>query len=119
MALAGRSARRGAQGTRWVAIGLVITLFVLLIDASLNSRSVSTGQQLSAGAWWDRALPIVTSSTAEGQQVAAIWTRGLQTPAAALGNEINQIVAGSAQAYAQAVKIRPPVELTGQAGLLV
>jgi len=52
MALAGRSSRRGA-GARWLAIGIVVTLLVLLIDASLHSRSQSPGQQLAAGTWVD------------------------------------------------------------------
>jgi hypothetical protein len=119
MALAGRSARRGAAGTRWIAVGLVITLFVLLIDASINSRSTGPVQQLAAGAWFDRALPIITTSTEEGQTVASIWTNGLSTPAASLASEINGVVTGSATAYAQAIRLRPPTNLSGQAGLLV
>src|SRR6202522_2645003 len=35
MALASRAARRGGAGRRWLLIGVVVTLFVLLIDASL------------------------------------------------------------------------------------
>jgi hypothetical protein len=118
MALASRSARRGGAGRRWLLIGVVVTLFVLLIDASLQSRSPGPGQQLAAGAWIDRVLPIVTTSTEEGQQVAAIWTNGLQTPATSLSAQLNQIAQGAQQAYQQVAALRAPVTAAAAAGLL-
>ena len=118
MALASRSVRRGGAGRRWLLIGVVITLFVLLIDASLKSRSPGPVQQLAAGAWLDRVMPIVTTSTEEGQQVAAIWTNGLQTPATSLAAQLDQLANGAARAYQQAVALRPPVSVAGAAGLL-
>ncbi len=118
MALASRSARRGGAGRRWLLIGVVITLFVLLIDASLQSRSPGPGQQLAAGAWVDRVLPIVTTSTEEGQQVAAIWTNGLQTPATSLSSQLNQMAQGAEQAYQQVAALRPPITAAAAAGLL-
>src|SRR5579863_8648318 len=118
MALASRTARRGGAGRRWLLIGVVITLFVLLIDASLQSRSPGPGQQLAAGAWIDRVLPIVTTSTEEGQQVAAIWTTGLPTPPTPLSAQLNQIAAGAQQAYHQVAALRPPLTVAAAAGLL-
>jgi hypothetical protein len=118
MALVGRSARRGSAGTRWLVVGVVITLFVLLIDASLHSRSQSPGRQLAAGAWYDRALPIIASSTEEGQLVASIWAKGPSQPSSVIASEINQVATGASQAYQQILKVRPPTDLTGQAGLL-
>jgi hypothetical protein len=118
MALASRSARRSGAGSRWLLIGVVITLFVLLINASLQSRSPGPGQQLAAGAWVDRVLPIVTASTQEGQQLAAIWVDGLHTPADSLGAELSQVASGSAQAYQQVIALRPPANVAGAAGLL-
>src|ERR1700733_2061269 len=118
MALASRSARRGGAGRRWVVIGVVISLFILLIDASLQSRSPGPEQQLAAGAWIDRVLPIVTTSTEEGQQLAAIWAKGLQTPATSLSAQLDEIATGAAQAYKQVVALRPPATVAGSAGLL-
>jgi hypothetical protein len=63
-------------------------------------------------------LPIVSASTAEGNQIAAIWSRGIQTPAASLTYELNQIATGSAHDYQQLVALRPPASLAGAAGLL-
>ncbi len=77
MALAGRSARRGGGGSRWLFIGIALTLLVLLVDASLHSRSSGPGQQLAAGAWVDRALPIIATSNAEGKELAGLWAHGV------------------------------------------
>jgi len=118
MALASRSARRGGAGSRWLLIGVVTTLFVLLIAASLQSRSPGPGEQLATGAWIDRVLPIVTTSTEEGQQLATIWTNGLQTPASALAAQLDQVASGASHAYQEVVTLHPPVTLLGAAGLL-
>lgn len=118
MALAGRSNRRGGAGFRWLAVGVVITLLVLLIDASLNSRSPVPTQQLSAATWVDRVLPVIDSSTSEGQAVAAIWSNGLKTSAPALVGQIDQVAHQSAANYQAVLKLRPPTELGGPSGLL-
>ena len=118
MALAGRSARRGSQGSRWLVIAVVITLLVLLINASLQSRSQGPGQQLAAGAWIDRILPIITSSNEQGNQIAAIWSDGAQVPGATLSAELAQTATGAATAYKTAVNLRPPANVAGSSGLL-
>jgi hypothetical protein len=118
MALVSRSARRGGTGRRWVVIGIVVTLFVLLIDAALHSRSAGPDRQLAAGAWVDRALPLVATSTEEGRQLAAIWSDGLHMPVSSLSSQLNQLASGSASAYREAAALRPPDNLAGPAGLL-
>jgi hypothetical protein len=118
MALVSRSVRRGSTGRRWVVAGIVITLFVLLIDASLHSRSPGPDNQLATGAWVDRALPLMTTSTEEGNQLATIWSDGLHLPAASLSLQLNQLSSNAAAAYRQAAALRPPDNLAGPAGLL-
>lgn len=118
MALAGRSGRRGSQGSRWLVIGVVITLLVLLINASLQSRSQGPGQQLAAGAWVDRILPIITASNEQGNQVAAIWTNGAQVSGATLLAELGQTATAAGTSYKEAVDLRPPPEEAGPSGLL-
>lgn len=118
MALAGRSSRRSVTGVRWLAVGVAATLVILLVDASLHSRSSSPGQQLAAGTWVDRVLPIITSSSVDGRIIAGIWSGGLSMPAAEIAGQLQQVATGSAQAYDTVVKLRPPANLGGPAGLL-
>ena len=118
MALPGRSGRRAGAGFRWIAVGVVITLLVLLIDASINSRSPGPQQSLAAGTWVDRVLPVIASSNAEGQVVASVWSNGLKTPAPALASQVQQVASGAAHDYTTVVNLRPPGALGGPAGLL-
>jgi hypothetical protein len=118
MALAGRSARRAGAGVRWLAVGIIITLVILLVDASLHSKSPNQGQQLAAGQWEDQVLPIITTSNAEGRVIAGIWTSGLSMPGTEIASELQQVATGSAQAYNTMVTLHPPANLDGPAGLL-
>jgi hypothetical protein len=118
MALAGRSARRAGAGVRWLAVGIIITLLILLIDASLHSKSLNQGEQLATGQWETQVLPIITTSSAEGRVIASIWANGLSTPGAGIASELQQVATGSAQAYNSIVKLHPPAALDGPAGLL-
>ncbi|HET9078557.1 MAG TPA: hypothetical protein VFN68_16595 [Acidimicrobiales bacterium] len=97
---------------------MALTLLILLIDASLKSRSPAPRQQLAAGTWVDRVLPVISRSTEEGQAVAGIWANGLKTPAPALASTINSVASEAAQNYQTVVKLRPPDSLLGPAGLL-
>lgn len=117
MALAGRSARRGA-GARWLFAGIVITLVVLLVDASLHSRSPGPGQQLASGAWVDRVLPVIAASNTEGVQLEQLWSNGLSMKSAEVTALVEQVASGASGAYKQVVALRPPQNLAGSAGLL-
>lgn len=118
MALAGRSARRGGTGFRWVAAGVIITLLILLIDASLNSRSPAPVQDLAAGAWVDRVLPVVAASNSEGQVIDGVWVNGLHMAPNSVLASLDQVAAGAAANYQAVSRLRPPAELSGPAGLL-
>lgn len=97
---------------------MVITLFILLIDASLKSRSPGAVQQIATGAWVDRVLPVVARSNAEGQELASVWAGGLRSPAPLDASEVKAVAAGAADDYQAVAKLAPPAGLGGPAGLL-
>jgi hypothetical protein len=117
MALAGRSPRR-AGGSRLLVFALVITLVVLLIDASIKSRSPAPTRQLSDQAWVDQALPLIRASTEQGQQISTVRTTGLSMSAEAIATQVNQTAAASAATYQQARKLVAPSDLESASGLL-
>jgi hypothetical protein len=96
----------------------VATLLILLVDASLHSTSSKTTQELSAGTWMDRVLPIISATNQEGQLIAAVWANGLKLPASTIVSELEQTATGASQAYQEAVRLKAPPELAGPAGLL-
>ena len=93
-------------------------MLVLLIDASLHSRSVTTAEDLAAGTWMDRVLPVIATSTAEGEQLQQLWANGLHLSGPTFASQLEQLTAGSASAYQTVIKLRPPDILAGQSGLL-
>jgi hypothetical protein len=118
MTLAGRSSRRGG-GRRWLIVGLVITLLVLLVDASIKSRSPTPGRQLAAQTWVDRALGIVVQSNVQGADLTGLrtgTTSGLT--AGRVTADLAAMTSGATAAYADYEKLREPDLLQSSAGLL-
>lgn len=99
-------------------IGVVFTLVVLLIDASLHSRSANPVQQQASGTWIDRVLPIITTSNAEGQQMSAVWTNGLQMSGSTLANDLTETANGADNTYKEVAALRPPGVVAAASGLL-
>jgi hypothetical protein len=124
MALPGRTARRpragsgGSAGFRWLAVAVAVTILVLLVDAALKSRDPKPVEDLAAGAWVDRVLPVIASSTAEGQALAGVWSSGLAAKPAALAAEVDRLASEASSDYQAVVSLRPPQQLGGSAGLL-
>ncbi len=118
MTLAGLPSRRRGTGFRWITIGVVATVLILLIDASLKSRSTAPARQLAAGAWVDQVLPVISSSTGDGQVLASIWSGGLSRSGPSIASGVESVATKSAAEYAALSKLNPPSGLVGSAGLL-
>ncbi|MGH9105263.1 MAG: hypothetical protein ACRDZX_05385, partial [Acidimicrobiales bacterium] len=70
MAMPPRSLRRRGGSPRWLAVPLVLTILVLLVDASMHARSPKPQATLNGQAWVDKVLPDIAASTAQGREVA-------------------------------------------------
>lgn len=118
MALAGRSPRRDG-GRRLLVAGIIITLVVVVIDASLKSRSPSVAPRLAAAAWVDKVLPIIQASTVEGRQIEGLRTSGVgQSTAAQITSQMDRAASAAQGNYKSLSALRPPDDLVGAAGLL-
>lgn len=117
MALAGRSPRRDG-GRRLLVAGIILTLFVVIIDASLKSRSPGVAPRLSAAAWVDRVLPIIQASSTEGRMIANIRSSGSGMAPSSITSQLNQVAAGARRTYQAAAALNPPAQLSAAGGLL-
>ena len=122
MALAVRSSRRGATGRRWLVIGIVVTLFVLLVDASLRASSPNTARTLAAQAWMSRVLPLISATNDQGQQLIQFRSQAIQTStgaaASSLTSRIQAVASAAKKTYHQAAALHPPSSVQAAAGLL-
>lgn len=117
MALAGRSSHRDG-GRRLLVAGIIITLVVVIIDASLKSRSPTVAPRMAATAWVDRVLPIIQASTTQGQELAQVRSSGVSSSPSSVTSQVAQTATAAKNSYQQLRALQPPDQLVGAAGLL-
>lgn len=113
----GPMGRRGAS-PRWLVVPLAITVLVLLLDASMHARNPKPAQALSAQAWVDRVLPLVTASSAQGRQLDKLATSPLNVNAQTVARELAGIARAAASADKAAASLAPPPQVAAANGLL-
>src|ERR1700722_19995333 len=113
MALAGRSLRRGASGRRWLIVAIVITLFVLLIDASIKSQSPTRQQTLSTEAWFDQIIPLVAATNSQGQTIINLRSSGTRLTAAEITGQLTTLAGNARQTLKQAELLKAPGDAAG------
>lgn len=114
-----RLVHRRAAGHRWLIIPLVLTMLVLLVDASMHARSPKPAVALSTAAWLDRILPRVTTSSAQGLEIARLSSSRLGQGSASAVTQLSQIATGARSTYRAVARDTPPQSLLGAAGLLL
>lgn len=118
MALVGRTPRR-RSARWWLAIGIVATLLVLIVDASIKSRSPGPVRTLAGQTWVDRALPIIAQSTEQGVEIDQVRTSGISMTAAAITSELGQATSGARSSLDAARALQPPANVATASGALV
>lgn len=101
-----------------LVLALLVTLIVLLIDVSLKSRSDNSVERLSGQAWIDQVLPVVRTSTADGQQLNTIRTNWESMNGATISSDLKRIEASTAASYKAVQKLVPPARYGSAGGLL-
>ena len=91
---------------------------MVIIDASLKSRSPAPAATLSGQAWVDQVLPVIGASTAEGQEITHIRTSGLGMQATQISGQLDQAAAGAERNYTSVAALKPPASAGGAPGLL-
>jgi hypothetical protein len=119
MVLAGRSSRAEGGRRRWLVLGLVITVIVLLIDASIKSADPARARQLGALAWLDRSFTLVGQSNVQAAELNGFRTASLAgLTAGQVTAELDTLTTGTQATYTQLEAQRAPALLDSSAGLL-
>ena len=118
MALPPRTLRRRGGSQRWLVIPLLLTMLVLLADASMHARSAGLQTTLSSQAWVDRVLPDIADSTVQGREIAELSSGPLTVGPEAVAEQLSRVAAAATTTYDQVVSAEPPAAMNAAAGLL-
>ena len=113
-----RSSSRRGGSQRWLVIPLVLTILVLLVDASMHARSTQPGTTMNSDAWVDRVLPEIAQSSAQGREIAQLSSTRLTSNTDIVSNELTKIASAAAATYEAVAAYEAPSEVAQAAGLL-
>src|SRR5271156_6414495 len=99
MAMPPRPLSRRGGSQRWLLIPLVLTMLVLLVDASMHARSDQPGATMNSDAWVDRVLPEILQSNAQGREIAHLSSARLTSNSDIVSGEITEIASAAAATY--------------------
>jgi hypothetical protein len=117
MALAGR--RTGRRRRRWIALGILLTLLVLAVDAAVSSRSHGPAREQAALAYLDSVRPLVERSNQQGADLADVHTNATSLGRDGIGRRMDRVTREAGNVLAEARKLDPPANLRDANDLLV
>jgi hypothetical protein len=119
MAMPPRSSKGRGGSQRWLVVPFVLTLVVLLVDASMHARSTRPEATLNSQAWVDKVLPEIAQSSAQGSELAQVSSGEVAAGGSfAIASELSKIASASASTYKAVVADTAPSEVAPAAGLL-
>src|SRR5438477_12975188 len=109
MALVGR--RPGRRRRRWLALGVVLTIAVLAVDAAVSSRSEGPARQQATLAYLDTIRPLVERSTQQGADLNDVRANAIGLGRDGIGRRLERVSRESNGVLGEARKLDPPTSL--------
>jgi len=100
-------------------VAIVVTLVVLLIDASIKSRSDTPVRTLSSQAWVDQVLPILGETISQGDEINQLRNESVVTSASTILPELEGVAVNATQALSAAQALATPVAIAVPRGYLI
>ena len=104
-----RALRRRGGSQRWLIVPLVLTMIVLLVDASMHARSSAPQTRMSSQAWVDTVLPYIAESTLQGREIAQISSDRLIGGSGETAGQLTRIAAAASSTYREITVVPPAV----------
>src|SRR4051812_29962171 len=117
MALAGR--RPGRRRRRWIALGVVLTVAVLLVDAAVSSRSGGPAHEQATLAYVDAIRPLIERSNSEGADIADVRTNAVQLGRDGISRRLDRVSREADNVVRDSRRITAPAALRDADDLLV
>src|SRR3954454_6788612 len=117
MALAGR--RPSRRRRRWIALGVVLTVAVLAVEAAVSSRSDGPARRQAALAYLDGVRPLVERSNQQGADVADGRANATSLGREAIGRRLDRVSRDADNVLRESRRLAPPQTLRDANDLLV
>ena len=117
MALAGR--RPGRRHRRWIALGVVLTVAVLAVDAAVSSRSNGPARQQAALAYLDGVRPLVERSNQQGADLTDVRTNAISLGRDGIGRRLDRVSRDADNVLRESRRLSPPPTLRDANDLLI
>src|SRR5688500_8039965 len=116
MVVAGR--RRGRR-PRWLLLGVLLTLLVLVVNAAVSSRSEGPAQRLERLAYLDEVRPQIEASNDQGSALTALRTDAAELGRAGITRSLDRLERDSRTVLERVQTTEPPDGLSTSHSLLV
>src|SRR5687767_2335352 len=117
MALVGR--RPGRVRRRWIALGVVLTIVVLLVEAAVSSRSDTPARQQAALAYIDRVRPLVERSTQQGADLHDVRVNAISLGRDGISRRLERVNREADSVLREGRRLDPPRGLGDANDLLI
>lgn len=117
MALAPR--RRGRRRPRWLLLGVVLTLAVITVNATMSARSKGPGRRLAELAYLDRVRPPVERSTAQGDEIAQVRSGAVRLGRDGMRRRLDRVARQARDVLGAVQAQKPPADMSTPHSLLV
>src|SRR3954447_18372839 len=109
MALAGR--RPSRRRRRWIALGVVLTVAVLAVEAAVSSRSDGPARRQAALAYLDGVRPLVERSNQQGADLADVRANAISLGRVGIGRRLDRVSRDADNVLRESGKLAPPATL--------
>lgn len=111
--------RRGRRQPRWLLIGVLLSLAVITVNATLSARSKEPGRRLAQLGYLDRVRPHVEQSTAQGDEIAQVRSEAAKLGRDGIRRRLDRVARQAEEVLAAVNQVEPPEPLSTSHSLLV
>lgn len=111
--------RRRRRRSRWLLVGVLLSLTALFVNAGLASRSKGPAKRLAGLAYVDQVRPHVEESTAQGADLIQVRDDAVELGRNGIRRKAERVRRATAGHLVAVQAIDPPAELTASHSLLL
>lgn len=111
--------RRRRRRSRWVIVGLFLSILALLVNVGFSSGSKGPSKRLAQLAYVDQVRPLVESSSVQGADVAEVRGDAVELGRNGIRRKMERVRRGAAASLRGVREVDPPPELADSHSLLV